>query len=289
MIYHLHKQYPFFLNRKESFSIMAVIGLLVFAIYMVFKPYGLNTITLQELFFIALINGAFVFLTLACSHFILLFLALKHQKEENWTILKEILVYIWHLVFYGGTAFLTSYVFDLGNREDWSIVAVEIPLLLSIFIIPLVLLLKKNFVLQKNTRDIQKIDTLLVQKRAKDTTGSMVSLISNDKQGIVPINAEDIIGIQSAENYVEIFYMDEGISRSILLRNTLKAIHGQLLMFDFFLQCHRSYIVNLKKVLSFKGNSKGYLVMMEELTFQIPVSRSKLELFRKKMEILHGR
>ena len=42
----------------------------------------------------------------------------------------------------------------------------------------------------------------------------------------------------------------------------------------FIIKCHRSYIVNINYIERFEGNSQGYKLYFENISFPIPVSKS---------------
>jgi DNA-binding LytR/AlgR family response regulator len=42
----------------------------------------------------------------------------------------------------------------------------------------------------------------------------------------------------------------------------------------FIFKCHRSYMVNINYIDRFEGNSQGYRLFFENLSFPIPVSKN---------------
>ncbi len=84
---------------------------------------------------------------------------------------------------------------------------------------------------------------------------------------LVKLSYEDIVWIESMENYVLVVTVKE----KIVVHFTLKAIL-QKLPADVFLQTHRSHIVNLNKIDTIKRNS---LIMREGLLeLEVPVGKS---------------
>ncbi|WP_367118518.1 LytTR family transcriptional regulator DNA-binding domain-containing protein [Chryseobacterium sp.] len=55
----------------------------------------------------------------------------------------------------------------------------------------------------------------------------------------------------------------------ISLSNLLNQIETTMIK-----KCHRSYIAHLGKVKNIKGNAQGYKLILPEIEFEIPVSRS---------------
>jgi len=79
--------------------------------------------------------------------------------------------------------------------------------------------------------------------------------------------------ISAADNYVKIIYLEEGQLKNKLIRNTLKAIEAQLNIYPDFFRCHRTYIVNGKRVERLNKSYKGYFLKMKQYEEEIPVSQ----------------
>ncbi len=91
------------------------------------------------------------------------------------------------------------------------------------------------------------------------------------------IRKEQLVYITSANNYVEIFYInDKQVLAKMLLRQTLTEIENQLVRGDgLFCRCHKAFVVNKEKIISIRGNAKSYQLMLKESDKPIPVSRKK--------------
>lgn len=90
---------------------------------------------------------------------------------------------------------------------------------------------------------------------------------------------EDLVYITSANNYVEIFYINDkqALTRT-LLRQTLTEIENQLVTeSSVFCRCHKAFIINKDKIISIKGNAKSYQLILKDVDKPIPVSRQKNE------------
>ena len=83
---------------------------------------------------------------------------------------------------------------------------------------------------------------------------------------IEKIATQDIFYCQASGDYVEIYQQ----SRALVYSGSLKGITEQLP--TIFVRVHRSYVVNLDKVISLKRDGEnGYLILSNQT--QIPVSR----------------
>jgi hypothetical protein len=58
------------------------------------------------------------------------------------------------------------------------------------------------------------------------------------------LKPESFLFIESADNYIEIFYVSDGKLKRVLQRNSLKNVEADYPENPFLLRCHRSYIVN---------------------------------------------
>jgi two-component system, LytTR family, response regulator len=98
-----------------------------------------------------------------------------------------------------------------------------------------------------------------------------------DTNGFTLIAFNDIVFIKGESNYSD-FKLSNG--NTILVSKTLSAIE-EILDMEIFFRIHKSYIINLQYVASFKKADGGDLIMTDGIS--IPISRNKkdefLELF----------
>lgn len=100
---------------------------------------------------------------------------------------------------------------------------------------------------------------------------TLVKVSANNTE--LTISEDDFLCVQSMENYCTIYFLDNEKLKKTVLRisfsNILKQVETNAIK-----KCHRSYIVNLGKVKSLKGNAQGYKLILPEIDFEVPVSRS---------------
>lgn len=100
-----------------------------------------------------------------------------------------------------------------------------------------------------------------------------------DEKGTLQITLKvnDLIFLESSDNYVVIHYKLNGKVNRYLLRNTLKHLEKELAEFPL-LRCHRSFMVNMNYVKIMKREkNKVQLIMDESEQHLIPVSKSYKE------------
>lgn len=101
-----------------------------------------------------------------------------------------------------------------------------------------------------------------------------------DEKGVfrLSIRLEDLLFIQSADNYVFINYLNNKQEQTkFTLRNTLKSIEENFQEANI-VRCHRFYIVNLHKVRVLKKEKDGLVLELDTpLSTEIPVSKTYIQ------------
>jgi len=95
----------------------------------------------------------------------------------------------------------------------------------------------------------------------------------NEKNSII-LNTQNLVYIKSADNYVDIVFIERESVKSTLIRNTIKNLEP-LFRDSVILRCHRSYIVNTSFIQSAKKTSTGFMLNLKQVPDkEIPVSKS---------------
>lgn len=97
-----------------------------------------------------------------------------------------------------------------------------------------------------------------------------------DEKGVlrISISSENILYIESSDNYVIIHYENLGKHKKYLLRNTLKNIENELSK-SSILRCHRSYLVNFSRVKVLRRTKEGLVLELDADNLpELPVSKS---------------
>ena len=100
----------------------------------------------------------------------------------------------------------------------------------------------------------EQIDSLILEKKIvqkqveqyeEDYLNKSVEFISENINENFSLLIAEVAFIRSADNYVEIVYIEGDVYKKKLIRNTLKSIELQIRPYSNFLRCHRISIVNL--------------------------------------------
>ena len=101
-----------------------------------------------------------------------------------------------------------------------------------------------------------------------------------DEKGEIKISIvlENLLFVDSADNYATIHYLNKSKTSHFLIRNSLKWMEENLTKDSPLVRCHRSYIVNLDKVKVLRKTKDGIYLELDAInTPDIPVSKTYYE------------
>jgi len=112
-----------------------------------------------------------------------------------------------------------------------------------------------------------------VNKNADDYMNLPIDFITGENGGKLSFKLGDLLFIKSANNYVEIHYLEEDEIKKKLSRNTLTNIELQVESYPGLIRCHRTCIVNTLYIQKMNGNCNNRTLTIKGYYKQIPVSR----------------
>lgn len=83
----------------------------------------------------------------------------------------------------------------------------------------------------------------------------------------------NVLYIESADNYSNIHYINEGKEDTFILHNSLKNLDNEK-KYPGLLRCHRSYMVNINNVKLLRKEKDGLVIELSQGGKAIPVSRT---------------
>lgn len=122
-----------------------------------------------------------------------------------------------------------------------------------------------------------QLEQLIQGDLPADSSKSMLPF--HDEKGILrlSVNQDNLLYIESCDNYVNIYYLNKGKVSKFLLRNTLKRIEA-LFKNTEIVRCHRSFMVNFQKVKVIRKEKEGLILELDiPSSIDIPVSRTYVE------------
>jgi hypothetical protein len=269
-----NNQFTQFLNDKLRLLLGTSFGIFLFILF--FQPFPIDRFDFNNRLLFVAGFGAIIFLIIFLVLFI--FSRILKKKFENGNepssvhYLSSLIILILCTVAF---AFYLRYVGSV--RMSFFIIFKAIlicsfpPVVIKIFEANKKLI-QENASLESEMKAIQ----IQIDKCQEETLSRDIEFISETGSENLNLILADIIFIQSADNYVDIAFMDGDIIKRKLLRNTLKNIELQLKKYSNFVRCHRTCIINIHYIDKLQHDFSSHWITIKGYPEKIPVSRQYL-------------
>ncbi len=280
MLKFLKKPYPFNEDLRYNAKLILFISLGVLAFLLLFQPIDIRDFSSREIFY--LIAGLFVstFLVLSFNLIILPSLFPKIFVSSSWNIKREIVWNIWMLLTISASDFLIyTLLFGVLHVGFFDVAKL---ILLGFLPVSVLITINQNRLLKAHLKSAQQLNNRLLEtKMQKD---AIINFESEYKKDELSVKPDALLAIKSSDNYIEIYYRSGSEIKKQLIRSTLKKADEIIRPFDFIMQCHRAFIINIHHIIEIKGSSQGYKIIIEGVDLSIPVSQKYINEFKKLME-----
>ena len=120
-------------------------------------------------------------------------------------------------------------------------------------------------------------ETELLLKDQPDSKHNILNFNDDKGQLKLSVDIDNLLYVESADNYVNIYYSNKGKFSRFMLRSTLKSIEDTFSECDL-VRCHRSYVVNFNKVKVLRKEKSGLFLDLDFANSpEIPVSKTYAE------------
>ncbi len=249
--------YPFDPLLKHHICIALGMAVWIFLFLFFTEPMDVKELTDYEKLLYLPIYGAIAALTYLCL--LPVQTALYKNNKQQWTYTYEFVFLITCAciaMIFSRLLYLYVIVYEEPNPYSlwYYITSIFIPAL--IVILPVLCIGRFGFGKYYNKKlDDQKIEI----KGEGNYEGLRVQL-------------NDVVSIQSSNNYIEIFYVVDNELKKTLIRNKLSTINNE---FKEFLRTHRSYLINPFHFQQWKtNNGKHFLIL--NYNIEVPISKTYL-------------
>ncbi|MCF6269393.1 MAG: LytTR family transcriptional regulator [Melioribacteraceae bacterium] len=124
-------------------------------------------------------------------------------------------------------------------------------------------------------RNLKLSEKVNNQLKSSSFTASQIEELSFDSANSnIVIKSENLLCVKSMGNYVTLFFLEESQLKKKIIRSTMKGIEKNISESHKIIRCHKSYFVNINKVITTSGNARALYLHINQLNFQIPVSRN---------------
>lgn len=267
------KPHPFNYKGNAAWISGLIIAFLLFAL----QPFGFSQLDTFARLWKSVLLGAVTTFTLLLSYGIVTRISPGTFARQQWYVWKDLLFSAFNMVLIGVANSLVIFWLNMSPEALWPLIVQVVPNTFYIGFVASVLLLflEQSLYLATEMRALEKINEQLASNREKDQAGCEIVFKSESGVPEFKLSSQDIVYLKSGGNYVDIIWEDEThVVHKELLRNRLKVV-SEWLSPDAFFACHRSHIINLKRIRKIKRGDRDYELILRGTEDIIPVSRAK--------------
>jgi hypothetical protein len=190
---------------------------------------------------------------------------LKHFRVKTfllWVIIEIVLISFIYIFLYGNP--LGNFMNDLVFSVKYTLSGICLP-----YSFALLLIHYKN-----HYSEIKSLQ----EQMAKPSPGKLIGF--KDEKGKIRFSVlpKDLLFLESADNYVCVYFLLDGKKHRKILRNSLKNLEEPLKA-NAVLRCHRSFIVNTQNVEMAQKEGKKLFLKLKQSDSLVPVSSKYFSLF----------
>jgi hypothetical protein len=128
------------------------------------------------------------------------------------------------------------------------------------------------FAWKDNTKKLEKLNH---EESGTEASGKhMINFVDEKNELKLSVQADQVLWLETADNYVKIHYLNKGKISSFMIRNSLKIMEERLSK-TALVRCNRSVMINFDKVKVLRKDKDGiYLGIDQENIPDIPVSKT---------------
>lgn len=276
--------HPYPLGLQSWKKAIAISGLILIFLFLL-QPFGLQDIYLFKRIWVILGYGLLTLFIVLFNQFILPKIFPPFFKEENWTLLSQILWLLWNTLMIAFINFYySSFIFNLPIRTEVFFLFLLYTLLVAVFPLSIISVISYNIFLKNNLVKIElhnkKLNQILQSQKLED---KFIISSANAKEKI-NISFSTFLFMESVGNYIDVWYLEDNQVKNKNLRNTLKEIEKQISDIPNLCRTHRAFIVNLNQIKKITGNAQGYKLSLKNIDSEVPVSRTYLKKFNEIMK-----
>lgn len=258
----------FFFQKAMIYRFLVFSVIFAFLFITILFPYKNDSLQLESFIYTAILSFSGVAI-IAASRFIIRARGRKHTVTYGhllaWTLFVELIPLT--VVYTIASCIMSDAVWQQVIFKTFIYITLLLLLLYALFVFS-VLLRQKS----KELKEMRDSTTI----KDDHSKANNIPLPFYDEKGElkVTIHKSNLLYIESADNYVYLWYINKETVSRLLIRNTLKTLEYQLAKTNI-LRCHRSYMINLDHV-SMIRKEKGNLYAVFDVSnvVDIPVSGS---------------
>ena len=263
-------------NPFKGFLILALFTFLFAVLYRPLHSHSSGKLTYGETMAIYSVVVAFS----AILTFLLLKTLHHFSGIEEWTLSKELFSIIVVLLGVGIGIYFFAFVIE-PRAPCWNIATLWDSCKNAF----LVGILPFSFFTITNLHHLPGGKTSIYDSGSEDdetpTLERGIEIKSKLKKETLSFYPSEFLYAESDGNYVLFYLQKENEVKKKIIRNSISEVEKQLTNHPHFFRTHRSFIVNMERVIKKQGNASGYRLKLKGLSNEIPVSRQNAERFER--------
>lgn len=277
----IEQKYPAPIPVLRNLIIAILFGLFIGLFLLFFEPFNINLSTNKNKVFQLLFFGCITTIVLLVFLYILPLLLPKIFSDKHWKVKHQVIFYfiiLFVIATLNGvyTNYINSLLFSWSNY--WWIIS-------RTFVlggIPVAFLTLLDYQRKDKLNRNQAHTILSAQKEFKRKSNEIINHISTDlKNETISFKEDDFNYALADGNYIDMCILVEDTLKKVTYRITLSSFEAQLEKTSSLIRCHRSYLVNLKKVNHISGNAQGLKLEIKNQLETVPVSRKYMPIVRQ--------
>lgn len=170
--------------------------------------------------------------------------------------------------------FYTIYTVYLNPQRDYLSAFKESSINTSLVLLLPYAALHLYFSYQEKERQLEQFAENKGESRMHN---NVISFYDEKDELRLSVKNNNLLYLESADNYIGVWYLNKGQITKFMLRNSLKAVEQTMAQTNV-LRCHRSYMVNFDQVKVMRREKDGiYLELGIEKVPDIPISKTYSE------------
>ena len=277
----LSKEYPAPRPVLKSLIIAVLSGLFIALFLLYFQPFNLHLNTDGNKVFHMSFFGCITTFVLLFFLYVFPLLLPNLFSDKNWKLGYQMILNM--LIIIAIAAFNSIYSNYMNSIPfDWDSYWLILSRTFVLGILPIAFITFVDYY-QKVKYSLDLATNILKNKKEilKDSKEITHQISTDLKNETFSFSENDFNYAIADTNYTDIYILDENTLKKVTYRVTLSSFETQLKESSSLKRCHRSHLVNLKKVKDISGNAQGLKLELINQSEIIPVSRKYIPIVKQ--------
>ena len=277
----LSKEYPAPRPVLKSLIIAVLSGLFIALFLLYFEPFNLHLNTDGNKVFHMLFFGCITTFVLLVFLFVFPLLLPNLFSDKNWKLGYQMILNM--LIIIAIATFNSIYSNYMNSIPfGWDSYWLILSRTFVLGILPIAFITFVDYY-QKVKYSLDLATNILKNKKEilKDSKEITHQISTDLKNETFSFSENDFNYAIADTNYTDIYILDENTLKKVTYRVTLSSFETQLKESSSLKRCHRSHLVNLKKVKDISGNAQGLKLELINQSEIIPVSRKYIPIVKQ--------